>query len=117
MPTNHQYVCYKSFGGHKNNHLLCISKYFLYKFSMMNNFLGWCYGIVFSLIALINIFWGNDILFGVFYIPTISDLIALKTGIRLPLWSKIAIALFIIWSSVGVGELFEKIDMMLQSFQ
>lgn len=91
---------------------------------MIRNMLGWCCGIVFSLIALINIFWGNDTLFGVFllllslsYIPTISDLIALKTGIRLPLWSKIAIALFIIWSSVGVGELFEKIDMMLQSFQ
>lgn len=28
LPTEHQYVCDKSFGGHKNNHLLCISKYF-----------------------------------------------------------------------------------------
>jgi len=84
----------------------------------------WSLGISFSLIALINIFWGNDSIFGVFllllalsYIPTMNNLIALKTGIRLPLWSKIAIALFIIWSSVGVGELFDKIDMMLESFR
>lgn len=91
---------------------------------MMNKILGWSLGIGFSLIALINIFWGNDSIFGVFllllalsYIPTMNNLIALKTGIRLPLWSKIAIALFIIWSSVGVGELFDKIDMMLESFR
>ena len=91
---------------------------------MIKNILGWCCGIMFSFIALINIFWGNDTVFGIFllllslsYIPTIDELIALKTGIRLPLWSKIAIALFIIWSSVGVGELFDKIDLMLQSFQ
>jgi hypothetical protein len=91
---------------------------------MIKNILGWCCGITFSLIALINIFWGNDTVFGIFllllslsYIPTIDELIALRTGIQLPVWSKIAIALFIIWSSIGVGELFEKIDMMLQSFQ
>jgi len=91
---------------------------------MIKNILGWCCGIMFSLIALINIFWGNDTVFGIFllllslsYIPTIDELIAIKTGIRLPLWSKIAIAFFIIWSSVGVGELFDKIDLMLQSFQ
>lgn len=91
---------------------------------MMNKILGWLLAIVFSLIALINIFWGNDSIFGIFllflalsYVPTINDLIALKTGIRLPLWSKIAIAVFIIWSSLGVGELFYKIDMMLESFR
>ena len=91
---------------------------------MIKNILGWCCGIMFSLIALINIFWGNDTVFGIFllllslsYIPTIDDLIVHKTGIRLPVWSKIAIAFFIIWSSVGVGELFDKIDLMLQSFQ
>lgn len=91
---------------------------------MMNKILGWLLGIAFSLIALINIFWGNDSIFGIFlfllalpYIPTINDLIALKTGIRLPLWTKIAIAVFIIWSSLGVGELFDKIDMMLESFR
>ncbi|MEY4114158.1 MAG: hypothetical protein RLZ76_851 [Bacteroidota bacterium] len=91
---------------------------------MMKKILGWLLAIVFSLIALINIFWGNDSIFGIFllllalsYIPTINDLIAHKTGIRLPLWSKIAIAIFIIWSSLGVGELFDKIDMMLESFR
>ena len=91
---------------------------------MIKNILGWCCGIMFSLIALINIFWGNDTVFGIFllllslsYIPTIDDLIVHKTGIRLPVWSKIAIAFFIIWSSVGVGELFDKIDLMIQSFQ
>lgn len=91
---------------------------------MIKNILGWCCGITFSLIALINIFWGNDTVFGIFllllslsYIPTIDELIALRTGIQLPVWSKIAIALFIIWSSVGVGELFDKIDMMLQTFK
>ncbi len=90
----------------------------------MDKILGWLLGIVFSLIALINIFWGNDSMFGVFllllaltYMPTINELIALKTGIRLPLWTKIAIVVFIIWSSLGVGELFDKIDMMLESFR
>jgi hypothetical protein len=91
---------------------------------MIRNIAGWFWGILLSMIALINIFWGNDSIFGIFllalaltYFPRIDLLITKKTGIRLPPWSKIAIALFIIWSSVGVGELFDKIDMMLQTFK
>ena len=80
------------------------------------------FGLAFSFIGFVNLFWGNDPFFGLFllilslvYYPPAQRLIESKTGFRIPGIAKILIGVFIIWSSVGVGELFDKIDLMLQS--
>ncbi|MCF1716726.1 hypothetical protein L0U88_18940 [Flavihumibacter sp. RY-1] len=84
---------------------------------------GWFFGLVFTLIGLINLFWGNDPFYGVFvvllaliYFPPVTYFIQGMTGFRIPVWSKVLLGAFIIWSSLGVGELFDKIELMQQSF-
>jgi hypothetical protein len=91
--------------------------------SLLGSILGWVSGILFSAIGVVNIFWGNDPVFGVFilalslvYYPPSHTLISKLTGYSIPLALKIGLAIFILWASLGVGELFDKIDMMMQSF-
>jgi len=77
------------------------------------------FGILFGLIGIVNLFWGNDPFFGAFlillsliYYPAIQRWIEAKTGFVIPGMAKIALGAFIIWASVGVGELFDKIEMI-----
>lgn len=77
------------------------------------------FGLLFSVIGLINLFWGNDPFFGVFlivlsliYYPPVQRWVALKTGFVIPGMAKIALGAFILWASIGVGELFDKIEMI-----
>ena len=93
-----------------------------YKSKIMNS-LGWVFGTIFSAIGLINIFWGNDPEFGFFllvtsliYYPPITILLKRYTGYSTPIFIKIGLGIFILWASLGVGELFDKIDLMVQSF-
>jgi hypothetical protein len=79
------------------------------------------FGLLFSFIGFVNLFWGNDPFFGLFililslvYYPPVQRLIESKTGFPIPGLAKFAIGAFIIWSSVGVGELFDKIDLMVK---
>ena len=97
--------------------------FFMFK-HYLTSFLEWAIGILFVMIGIVNTFWGNDTVFGIFivllallFIPNSNRIIIQKLGIRIPLWSKISIALFIIWASVGVGELFDKIEIMMNSFK
>ncbi|MFZ9261687.1 MAG: hypothetical protein ACO3AA_00010 [Chitinophagaceae bacterium] len=90
----------------------------------LTSFLEWAIGILFVMIGIVNTFWGNDTVFGIFivllallFIPNSNRIIIKKLGIWIPLLSKISIAMFIIWASVGVGELFDKIEMMMNSFK
>lgn len=80
------------------------------------------FGIVFLLIGIINTFWGNDAGYGIFVIllalvffPPVGHLIKIKTGRSIPLLAKIIIAVFILWSALGVGELFGKIELLRNS--
>jgi hypothetical protein len=91
-----------------------MKKYILLAISLL-------FGLLFSFIGFVNLFWGNDPFFGLFimilslvYYPPAQRLIESKTGFSVPGLAKIAIGAFIIWSSVGVGELFDKIDLMLK---
>jgi hypothetical protein len=91
--------------------------------STILNILSWLLGLLFSSIGVVNIFWGNDPVFGVFlfglsliFYPPINVLIKKQTSFSILIVVKIIIGLFILWSSLGVGELFDKIDLMLQSF-
>jgi len=81
------------------------------------------FGILFAGIGIINTFWGNDPFFGLFiilcallYFPPIQSLIERKIKFQFRPWMKIALGAFIIWASTGVGELPDKIDLMLNSF-
>jgi hypothetical protein len=93
-----------------------------YKSNVLN-LISWLFGIVFLAIGLINTFWGNDPGFGIFivllsfvYFPPVTALIQEKLGFSTPGIAKIILGIFIIWAALGVGELFDKIDLMLIKF-
>ena len=84
---------------------------------------SWLFGLAVAAIGIINMFWGNDPGFGIFlfllsfvYFPPANTLWEKWTGIAIPRVVKIILAVFILWVALGVGELFDKIDLMKQSF-
>ena len=87
------------------------------------NILNWIFGFLFSSIGVVNMFWGNDPIFGVFlfglsliFYPPINIVLKNRTGFSIPRVVKTITGLFILWSSLGVGELFNKIKLVLKSF-
>jgi len=77
------------------------------------------FAILFSIIGLINSFWGNDPYYGVFVIllslpfyPVFSE----KFIKQIRTWHLIILGGFILWTALGVAELFNKIALMIQSF-
>ncbi|MEE4178772.1 MAG: hypothetical protein V2I46_14805 [Bacteroides sp.] len=81
---------------------------------------GWFFGLVFLFIGLVNTFWGNDPFFGVFivllslvFFPPVNVILKEWTGFSIHYRIKILLGLFILWAALGVGELFNKINMML----
>ncbi|RYZ60941.1 MAG: hypothetical protein EOO14_06345 [Chitinophagaceae bacterium] len=88
---------------------------------MLSNIAGWVLAILFFAIGLINACWGNDFEYGVFivllsivFLPPVQGWIKKLTGFTIPLLAKVILALFILWSALGVGELFDKIHLMLE---
>ena len=91
--------------------------------SIAGNIISSLFGILAMAIGLVNCFWGNDpgygvfiVLFSLVFFPPVTDLIKKITGISVHYIIKILIAIFIIWSALGVGELGDKIDLMLKNF-
>ena len=77
------------------------------------------FAILFSIIGLINSFWGNDPYYGVFVIllslpfyPVFSE----RFIRQIRTWHLIILGGFILWTALGVAELFNKIALMIQSF-
>lgn len=92
--------------------------------STVLNLISWLFGILFIAIGLVNVFWGNDMGFGIFivllslaFLPPLNALFREKTGFKIPRIVKILIGAFILWASLGVGELLDKIDLMMKDFQ
>lgn len=88
---------------------------------MAGNVLSWLFGTAVFAIGLVNTFWGDDPGFGVFilllsfvYFPPANALLRKWTGFSIPLAAKVILGIFILWVALGVGELFDKIDLMLQ---
>lgn len=86
------------------------------------NVIGWIFGTVVFAIGVVNTFWGNDPEFGVFilllslvYFLPVNDILKKMTGFSVPRMGivKILLGIFILWASLGVGELFGKIDLMM----
>ena len=90
-----------------------------YKAILLDTF-SWIFGIIIFAIGVLNVFWGNDAGFGVFIIllsfaffPLINTLIKERIGFTIPLIVKILLGIFILWAALGVGELFNKIHLMM----
>ena len=84
--------------------------------------ISWIFGIIFFAIGVVNMFWGNDPGFGIFiillslaYFLPLNKILKKMTGFSIPrLWIlKIFLGIFIIWAAMGVGELFDKIELMM----
>jgi hypothetical protein len=82
--------------------------------------LNWFVAVLFSTIGIVNCFVGNDPEFGVFililsllFYPPLRLVFQQKTGRKIPALVLILLGLFVFWSSLGVGELLEKINMIL----
>ena len=91
---------------------------------MILNMAGWIFGIAVFAAGVVNTFWGNDPGFGVFilllsfvYFPPTSailnDIAKQWVGFRVSTIAKIALGIFIVWATLGVGELFDKINLMM----
>jgi hypothetical protein len=85
------------------------------------NIISWIFGLTVFAIGLVNMFWGNDPGFGIFlillsfvYFPPVNAIFKKSTGFSIPAPIKILLGIFIIWAALGVGELFDKIDLMLK---
>ncbi len=89
--------------------------------SLVLNLISWLFGIAVLAAGVINMFWGNDPFFGVFlvllslvYFLPVNAILRKMTGYSIPKMGivKILLGIFIIWAALGVGELFEKIELM-----
>ncbi|MFD2513524.1 hypothetical protein ACFSRY_06580 [Pontibacter locisalis] len=86
------------------------------------NIISWVFGLAFFAIGVVNTFWGNDPGFGVFiillslvYFLPVNAILKRMFGFSI-LWTRlmrILLGIFIIWSAMGVGELFDKIELMM----
>ncbi|WP_424494203.1 hypothetical protein [Salinimicrobium sp. GXAS 041] len=90
---------------------------------ILPKFISYTFGILAMAISIVNTFWGNDSGYGIFifllpfaYFPPLSLFLHHKLGYKMALAGKILLAVFILWSALGVAELFNKIHLMLQSF-
>ena len=88
----------------------------------IGNTISWVFGVLVFAIGLVNTFWGNDAGFGIFllllsfvYFLPVNELLKKITSFSIPKMGliKIGLGFFIIWASLGVGELFDKIELML----
>lgn len=85
------------------------------------NVISWLFGLLFFGIGIVNTFWGGDTGFGIFilllslvYFLPMNDILQKIAGFSIPRMGlvKILLGIFIIWASMGVGELFDKIELM-----
>ena len=90
--------------------------------SIVLNIISWIFGAVFFAIGVVNTFWGNDPGFGIFilllsllYFLPVNAILQRTRGFSIPkMWLvKILAGAFILWAAMGVGELFDKVELML----
>ena len=91
--------------------------------TFFNNIVSIIFGLLFTFIGFSNAYWGNDPYFGfiiiglsVFYYLPLIDIFREFFSARFLNVLKIVIGFLILWASLGVGELADKVTMMLNSF-
>lgn len=92
--------------------------------SVLGTIVSTLFGIAVMPAGLVNTFWGNDPFFGIFlivlaflYFPWADALLWKRFRFPVPLVAKILLGIFIIIATLGVGELFAKIDLMMQDLK
>jgi len=94
------------------------------KLTILNLF-SWLFGTVVVAMGVLNTFWGNDLGFGIFllllslvYFLPVNVLLQKVTGFSVPKMGilKVLLGVFILVAALGVGELFDKIDLMMMDF-
>lgn len=97
--------------------------------SIIGNIIGWLFGSLFFAIGIINTFWGNDPAFGIFvmlvslgyFLPNhvINGLTKDLAGFSFPRLGllKVVLGILILVGALGVGELFDKVDLMLMDLK
>lgn len=92
-----------------------------YEATLVGKIISWLFGIAVLAAGIINSFWGNDTGFGIFlvllsfiYFVPVNEIFKKLFSLSIPKLRllKILLAVFIIWAAFGVGELFDKIEMM-----
>jgi len=91
--------------------------------TFFNNIVSIIFGLLFTFIGFSNAYWGNDPYFGMiiiglsfFYYLPLVDILRGFFSARIFYVLKIVIGFLILWASLGVGELADKVTMMLNSF-
>jgi len=81
---------------------------------MIRKLLGWFFGLIISVLGILNICYGNDADFGVFLIlislvfyPPTNLFIKNRFRWVIPVWIKVLLAIFLIWANLAVGALAE----------
>lgn len=84
---------------------------------------SWMFGVIVVAIGIVNTFWGGDTGFGIFilllslvYFLPLRSMLNGKISSAVIIGGKILLGLFIVWAAMGVGELPDKVEMMVQSF-
>ncbi|WP_018479322.1 hypothetical protein [Pontibacter roseus] len=84
--------------------------------------ISWIFGLLFFAAGFVNTFWGGDTGFGIFiillslvYFLPVNDILKKMVGFTIPRMRivKIVLGIFIIWATMGVGDLPDKVEMML----
>ncbi|WP_375436580.1 hypothetical protein [uncultured Hymenobacter sp.] len=91
--------------------------------TIVSDLTSWLFGLVALAIGIVNTFWGNDPGFGIFisllafvFFPPVTMFLKQKINFSIPRVAKWLLGFFILWASLGVGELFDKIDLMMNNF-
>lgn len=75
--------------------------------------INWVFTLLFLILGVMNLILVHPvpgifyILFSCIYVPPINAFLKNKTGISIPLWMKIVLALIILWGTLAVGDLAE----------
>ena len=89
--------------------------------SSFGNVISWIFGVVVFAIGIVNTFWGNDTVFGIFillislvYVIPVNTILRKIAGFSIPFMPilKVLLGIFVLWAALGVGELFDKIELM-----
>ena len=88
--------------------------------SIVFDIVSYLFGIAVFATGLIKTFWGNDPGFGIFllilsviYFPPANALLKKTTNFSIRPIVKVLVGIFIIVAAFGVGELLDKIDLMI----
>ncbi|HEX8334222.1 MAG TPA: hypothetical protein VF622_16495 [Segetibacter sp.] len=89
--------------------------------TLAGKIISWLFGLSVLAAGIVNTFWGKPVGFGIFlillsfiYFLPVNTIFRNMTGYSIPGMRvlRILLGMFIIWAALGVGDLFDKIEVM-----